>query len=128
MNEKTLPKIGILALLATISFIGFMVKLPRVFSEYDKELHLLFYFFAALVLNYLIVKKNILYHVVVAWVLFFGGVFIESAQSLSNQFVEKRIHGNFDPEDVIFNTLGLMLYSFIWVIWRILVFIKSKIV
>ena len=127
MNEKTLPKIGILALLATISFIGFMVRLPRVFSEYDKELHLLFYFFAALVLNYLLVKKNILYHVLVAWVLFFGGVFIESAQALSNQFVEKRIHGNFDPEDVIFNTLGLMLYSFIWIIWRILVFIKSKI-
>jgi VanZ family protein len=127
MIEKTLPKIGIVAILGIVSIIGFMVKLPRVFSHHDKELHFLFYFGAAVILNYLFVKKNFLYHMIVAWILMFTGVFIECAQELSNLFVEKRIHGNFDPEDIIFNTLGLMVYSFIWVIWRILVFIKSKI-
>lgn len=126
MNEKTLPKIGIVALLAVISLIGFMVKLPRVFSAYDKELHLCFYFFAALVLNYLLVKKNFLYHMLVAWVLFLGGIFIEFAQALSNLFVEKRIHGNFDPEDIIFNTTGLFIYSLFWIMWRLSLIFKTK--
>jgi VanZ family protein len=126
MNEKTLPKIGIVALLAIISLIGFMVKLPRVFSAYDKELHLCFYFFAALVLNYLIVKKNFLYHILVGWTLMCAGVFIEFAQELSNLFVERRIHGNFDPEDVIFNTIGLFIYSFFWIFWRLFIIFKSK--
>ena len=123
---KVLIKTGIVALLAIVSLIGFMVKLPRVFSAYDKELHLCFYFCAALVLNYLLVKKNVFYHVLVAWVLFLGGVFIEAAQSLSNLFVEKRIHGNFDPEDIMFNIEGLLIYSFFWIIWRISLTIKNQ--
>jgi VanZ family protein len=123
---KILFKTGIVAVLAIISLIGFMVKLPRVFSAYDKELHLCFYFCAALVLNYLLVKKNVFYHILVAWVLFLGGVFIESAQSLSNLFVEKRIHGNFDPEDIMFNTVGLFIYSVFWTIWRISLTFKNK--
>jgi VanZ family protein len=127
MNEKTLHKIGIVTVLAIVSLIGFMVKLPRVFSAYDKELHLCFYFFAALVLNYLLVKKNVFYHVLVAWVLFLGGVFIESAQSLSNLFVKKRIHGNFDSEDVMFNIIGLLMYSFFWIFWRLFRKFKTKI-
>jgi|APFre7841882793_1041355.scaffolds.fasta_scaffold20475_2 hypothetical protein len=126
MNEKTLPKIGILAVLAIVSLIGFMVKLPKVFSAYDKELHLCFYFFAALVLNYMFVKKNFLYHIVVGWILFLTGIFIEFAQALSNLFVEKRIHGNFDPEDVIFNTIGLFIYSFFWIMWRLSLIFKTK--
>ena len=123
---KVLFKTGIIALLTIISLIGFMVKLPRVFSAYDKELHLCFYFCAALVLNYLVVNRNVFYHVLVAWVLFLGGVFIESAQALSNLFVEKRIHGNFDPEDIMFNTEGLLIYSFFWIIWRISLNLKNK--
>lgn len=126
MIEKALPKIGMIAILGIVSIIGFMVKLPRVFSHYDKELHFLFYLGAAVVLNYLFVKKNFLYHIVVAWILFCAGVFIEFAQELSNLFVERRIHGNFDPEDIMFNTMGLMIYSFIWLIWRVVVFIKSE--
>jgi VanZ family protein len=124
MIEKTLPKLGIVTVLVILSSIGFMVKLPRTFSHCDKELHFLFYFGAAVVLNYLFVKKNFLYHLIVVWMLFCAGVFIEIAQELSNLFVEKRIHGNFDPEDISSNVLGLMLYSFIWVIWRILLIIK----
>ena len=70
---KVLIKTGIVAVLAIVSLIGFMVKLPRVFSAYDKELH-----------------------------------------------------GNFDPEDIMFNTEGLFMYSIIWTIWRISLTLKSK--
>tara|TARA_R110000868_G_scaffold282867_2_gene543165 strand:+ start:757 stop:1131 length:375 start_codon:yes stop_codon:yes gene_type:complete len=124
MIEKTLPKIGIVTILVMVSSIGFMVKLPRAFSHCDKELHFLFYFGAAVVLNYLFVKKNFLHHLVVGWILFCAGIFIEIAQELSNLFVEKRIHGNFDPEDISSNMFGLIFYSFIWAIWRILLLIK----
>lgn len=37
--------------LTALSVIGFMVRLPKVFSPYDKELHSLFYFLAAGILN-----------------------------------------------------------------------------
>ena len=90
---KILFKTGIVAVLAIISLIGFMVKLPRVFSAYDKELHLCFYFCAALVLNYLLVKKNVFYHILVAWVLFLGGVYFGneklSENTLSDSFESK---------------------------------------
>lgn len=119
MIEKNIGKIGLVVFLATVSMIGFMIKLPRVLGHYDKLLHLSFYVAAAVVLNYLFVKRNVLYHFIAGWVLFCAGVFIECTQELSNHFVEKRIHGNFDPEDIIFNTMGLMLYTFFWLVWRI---------
>mgnify|MGYP003667583676 CR=1 len=37
--------------LIALSIIGFMVRLPSVFSHYDKELHFLFYFLAAGILT-----------------------------------------------------------------------------
>lgn len=125
MIEKNIGKIGLVVFLTTVSMIGFMIKLPRVLGHYDKLLHFSFYLAAAVVLNYLFVRRNVLYHFIVAWVLFFTGVFIECAQELSNHFVTKRIHGNFDPEDIIFNTMGIIFYSFFWVIWRIIIVFKS---
>lgn len=119
MIEKNISKIGLVVFLTTVSMIGFMIKLPRVLGHYDKLLHFSFYLAAAVILNYLFVKRNFLFHIIVAWLLFCGGVFIECAQELSNHFVTKRIHGNFDPEDIIFNTMGLMFYSFFWLVWRI---------
>jgi amino acid permease len=35
-------------------------------------------------------------------------------QELSNHFSTKKIHGNFDPKDVFYNLLGLIVASFFW--------------
>ena len=52
--------------------------------------------------------------------LFAFGVAIEIAQDLSNLFFTKKIHGNFDPIDIIYNTLGLIFASVFWVAYIIL--------
>ena len=118
MIENRNTKIGIVLVLAAVSVIGFMLKLPREFRSIDKELHCLFYFFAALVLNYLFTKRKFVYHIAIFFALFYGGILIEYAQELSNYLVVNKIHGNFDIVDVFFNTVGLVLYSFIWIMWR----------
>ena len=91
------------------SIIGFMIKLPRVFHHYDKELHASFYFAGFLFLSYLYPKRWLL----IAIVLGLGGVFIEYAQELSNKvtlrLIGKRIHGRFDIEDIEYNLMGLFL-------------------
>ena len=87
MVEKNIGKISVVVFLTIVSIIGFMIKLPKVFSDYDKLLHLSFYFIAAMVLNYLFAKKNFLFHIIIAWLLFCAGIFIESIQELSNSFV-----------------------------------------
>lgn len=95
--------------------LGFMLKLPRVFHHFDKELHTLFYFFAAFVLTALYPKK----HVFIALFLAFFGVCIEVAQHLSNRLFVKRIHGRFDIEDVIANCKGILFFSLIYLCWRL---------
>ena len=42
-----------------------MFKLPRIFSHFDKELHFLFYFCAAFIVNYLIDKNTIGKHIII---------------------------------------------------------------
>lgn len=101
--------------LGVISTLGFMLKLPRIFHHFDKELHTLFYFFAAFVLTALYPKK----HVLIAFFLAFFGVCIEVAQQLSNRLFVKRIHGHFDMEDVIANCKGIIFFSSIYVCWRL---------
>jgi VanZ family protein len=118
MIEKKYNKVLIVLVLAVVSIIGFMMKLPREFRSIDKELHFLFYFFAAVVINYLFVKRKFVYHIAVFFALFSAGVLIEYAQEFSNYLVVNKIHGNFDIVDVFFNTVGLVLYSFIWIMWR----------
>jgi VanZ family protein len=118
MTKRTTKKLLIILLLSTLSFIGFMFKLPRVFSHYDKELHFLFYFCAAFTLNYLIDKKTIGKHILIGYVLFLCGVFIEAAQEFSNHYFEVRIHGSFDIEDIIYNFRGLLTFSVIWIVYR----------
>jgi VanZ family protein len=119
MNIKTNKKLLIILLLSIISFIGFMFKLPRIFSHFDKELHFLFYFCAAFIVNYLIDKNTIGKHIIIANVLFLCGIFIEIAQQYSNTFFSARIHGNFDIEDIIFNFMGLVIFSIIWFTYKI---------
>lgn len=104
-----------------IALLGFMLKLPAILSHYDKELHTAFYFFAAFFLNLLFKKR----HLLIFSFLFCFGAFIELFQQFSNRFFIKRIHGNFDPEDLASNLVGLILFSFFWLIINIIHRIKK---
>lgn len=97
--------------LTALSVIGFMVRLPKVFSPYDKELHSLFYFLAAGILNMLFSEWKLSLHILIFVGLFVFGIVIELAQHYSNRLFHSRLHGNFDPEDVFFNFLGQFLFS-----------------
>ncbi len=117
MNKLSINhKIYLTSILFFISILGFMFKLPVVFRHHDKELHFLFYFFAAAFFNFLFQKKHLL--------IFFGllgfGIFIEMFQSFSNRFYSKRIHGDFDNQDVYANLSGLILFSVVWIILKII--------
>jgi len=63
-----------------------MLKLPAVFRGIDQELHFLFYFILAFVINYLFQIKSVAKHLIINVVLFFFGVGIEIAQHISNFF------------------------------------------
>jgi hypothetical protein len=94
----------------SIAIIGFMIKLPSAFRNYDKELHSMFYFSAALFLNVLFNKR----HLIIFIFLLLFGVGIELFQQFSNRFFNRRIHGRFDIEDVYYNLIGLISFSVIW--------------
>lgn len=106
----------------SIAIIGFMIKLPSVFRNYDKELHSLFYFVAALFLNVLFRKR----HLFIFIFLFLFSVAIEFSQQYSNKFFSKRIHGRFDIEDVYSNVKGLLLFSAIWYFTRLISYLIKK--
>ena len=115
-----LSKTTLAILLILISTFGFMLKLPLIFRNIDAELHFLFYFCAALMINLLLKKEQYIYHIIIFVILFFFGIGIEIFQDLSNLFFEKKIHGKFDPRDVFYNTLGLIFASTFWVAYIIL--------
>jgi hypothetical protein len=97
-----------------IAVVDFIIKLPHVFRHYDKELHSLFYFSAALFLNILFLKR----HLIIIFSLSLFGVAIEFAQGYSKTICPKLKHGNFDKEDLYFNLLGLIIFSIIWIFLR----------
>ena len=115
-----LSKTTLAILFILISTFGFMLKLPSVFRNFDTELHFLFYFCASLVLNLLWKKEKFIFHILISVGLFAFGIGIEIFQDLSNLFFEKKIHGNFDPIDIIFNTLGLIFAFVFWLAYIIL--------
>jgi hypothetical protein len=98
----------IIVVLTLLSIFGFMLKLPRVFHHYDKELHTAFYFSAYLFFSFLFPKKWFLVFIL----LLLFGIGIELFQDFSNKIslrlVGRRIHGRFDPEDVLANFYGLV--------------------
>ncbi len=102
-----------------LSVVGFLVKLPSAFRHMDKELHSLFYFSAAALLNIFFANGNILKHILIFVILYLFGVSIEYAQEYSNQLLHMRIHGRYDPEDVKANLRGLVFFSIIWIIYFI---------
>lgn len=94
---------------ACLVIFGFMIKLPKIFHHFDKELHSLFYFGTFIFLALLFPNKRFF----VSVVLFLFGIFIEIAQDYSNRislkYIGKVIHGRFDIEDIKFNCIGLFL-------------------
>ena len=53
-------------------------------------------------------------HIIIFLLLLIFGIGIEVMQELSNHLSPKKIHGNFDPKDVFYNLLGLIVASFFW--------------
>jgi hypothetical protein len=104
---RTTYKIILISILAILSIVGFMVKLPRIFQHYDTELHLIFYFSATIIITFLFPKKWKFSSIGLA--LF--GIIIEFAQEFSNKIsiriIGKVIHGKFDIEDVKYNLIGV---------------------
>lgn len=96
-----------------VASIGFIVKLPHVFRYHDKELHATFYFFAAAFLNILFVKNSISKHLIAFLFLLLFGVMIEYAQEFS-KIVFHIKHAPFDIEDILTNSIGLILFSICW--------------
>jgi len=109
------------------AFVGFMVKLPTGFKHFDKELHSLFYFFAAAFLNLLFTNKKIAIHLLIFISLYLFGISIEYAQAYSNDLFHVRIHGRYDPEDVQSNLKGLIAFSICWILYVVLSFVFNKI-
>ena len=116
-------KFFLLTLLLLCSVIGFMVRLPRLFHHFDKELHFMFYFFSSLVFL-LMFPKRWVYSVL--FLLFFG-IGIEYAQEFSNKIsirlIGKAIHGRFDIVDVKYNVLGLTIG---WLMFHFYLFIRKQ--
>ena len=108
------------------SVIGFMVKLPSGFKHYDKELHAAFYFLAAAFLNILVTNGKLSRHIIIFALLYFFSISIEYAQEYSNKFFHVRIHGRYDPEDVKYNLRGLIAYSVLWVVYRLVLTAYNK--
>ena len=109
--------------LIALSVIGFMVRLPRVFSHYDKELHALFYFLAAGILNMLFSELKLMRHILIFAGLFIFGIGIELVQHYSNRLLHSRIHGHFDPDDVFSNFIEQSIFS---LSFAMLYFFKRK--
>jgi fatty acid desaturase len=99
-----------------LAIVGFMVKLPPVFRHSDKQLHAMFYFLAAALLNILFAGTKLVWHVVIFVALYLFGIAIEYAQAFSNRFYRTPIHGRFDPEDVTWNLKGLIAFSMLWLL------------
>jgi hypothetical protein len=107
-------EILLLLLLFILSFFGFMLRLPAIFRGHDKEMHFLFYLLFALFLNLIFAQKKILNHFLIFFFLLLFGIGIELMQEMSNTILNKKIHGSFDPEDVFFNSVGLLCASGFW--------------
>lgn len=91
-----------------------MLKLPSVFRHHDRELHFLFYLLTAIFFNLIFGKEKLTYLVTIFFSLMIFGIGIEVLQELSNHISSKKIHGNFDPVDVFYNILGLIVATLFW--------------
>jgi hypothetical protein len=112
--KLTKSEIGLIMTLLTLSFIGFIIKLPSVFRHHDSELHFLFYLLTAIFFYFIFGKNRMSNHIVIFFLLLIFGIGIEVMQELSNHLLPKKIHGKFDPKDVFYNLLGLIAATVFW--------------
>lgn len=124
LNNQT--KIVIASLLFIASVIGFLLKLPSGFRNIDKELHTLYYFLAAAVLNILFANGKIIRHIIIFVLLYLFSMGIEYVQEYSNRFFRRRIHGRYDIEDIHANLKGLIIFSAIWITYTLGVIAYKK--
>jgi hypothetical protein len=103
-----------------------MVKLPSALRHIDKELHAVFYFFAAAFLNLLFANKKIIRHIVIFGILYLFGMSVEYAQEYSNKFFHVKIHGHYDKEDIQSNLKGLLAFSILWIIYVVFYWVTKK--
>lgn len=125
-KEHNYKLISMTIVLIFISIIGFMLKLPVPFRKIDKEMHFLFYFLVSAFINFLFSKGKFRNHLIILFILVSFGFFIEYFQQYSNRFFHKRVHGNFDIQDIKYNMIGLLLFSLIWIKFYILQFLFNK--
>lgn len=119
---KNIPeKIKFLIVFAcfTIAVFCFMIKLPKPLRKIDTELHALFFFSASVFLNILFCVKKLNTHFLIFGMLFLFGALIEFTQDYSNIIFKKRIHGKFDPVDLIHDLAGIGSFTLIWFIYFI---------
>jgi hypothetical protein len=114
---NTWIRLVILLFFVFSSVAGFMIKLPSSFRHFDKELHGIFYFSAAAFLNVLFLTKNAPKHFIIFIILLLFGICIEYAQEYSNIYFHSKIHGRFDGEDIQANFIGLISFTFIWLLF-----------
>lgn len=114
-------KIILISFVSVCTVVGFMIKLPKIFHQYAKELHSSFYLIATLFFIYLFPKKWLLSSLVL--VLF--GIIIEFTQEFSNKIsiriIGKAIHGRFDIVDVKYNIMGVFYGLSIFFFLRLLI-------
>jgi hypothetical protein len=100
-------KIILISILAVFSIVGFMVKLPKIFHHFDKELHMIFYFSTIMIIAFFFPKRWMISSIGLA--LF--GIIIEFVQEFSNKIsiriIGKAIHCRFDVEDLKYNFIGI---------------------
>src|SRR5690349_6173469 len=116
MGLKASHKILIVLICFATAIVGFMIKLPSAFRHIDKQLHAAFYFGAAAFLNVLFAQTKLLRHVFIFVALYLFGMAIEYAQEYSNKFLHRRVHGRYDLEDIQSNLIGLLIFSFVWMV------------
>lgn len=125
MKLSNQTKVVLLICFLAVSSVGFLIRLPSVFRHVDKEMHSLFYFLAAALLNLLFANKNITRHIVIFVSLYCFSMGIEYAQEYSNKLFHKRIHGRYDVEDVQANLKGLVLFSVLWCTYTVVVYLYN---
>lgn len=120
MKLNTQAKVLLTIAVFGIAFIGFIIRLPHQFHNYDKELHTLFYFLAAAFLNILFAKRKIILHIIIFIFLALFGVAIEYAQHYANRFLPGNPHGQPDIADVEANIKGLIIFSILWIAYLLI--------
>lgn len=126
MSLTNQTKIILASLFFIASIIGFLLKLPSGFRNIDKELHTLYYFSAAAILNILFANGKIIRHIIIFILLYLFSMGIEYVQEYSNRFFRKRIHGRYDIEDLHANLKGLIIFSVIWIAYTLGVIAYKK--